>query len=165
MRRGFTKRTILSTFALVFALCAVAVGYYLVVTVGEGSNSQRLGKASTETYHVEGVFGHKEGTLVPGENEAVDFKVTDTTKVPITFHYLTLNPITTSVAGCKPEWFTIAPDSKASEPYFSAPGGTPIEVQPNETREVAGASLTFTNSGVNQGACENAEVTISETAH
>jgi len=164
------KRTILSTVALMFVLASVAVAYYFVAGLGEGTTSQKLGKSTaTAPYPITMTF---EANMHPGQRSPLAITFNNTTGLATDVKKLTITP-TTSVSGCLTSWFSIGNDgTKEIEALLNggAAVGIHIPVGISTLKNDAGWSqeevfVTFKEEeAVDQTACSEATLTLKAVA-
>lgn len=160
-RRIARKRTLALAVVLSLIVAAVAVGFYLL-SVGQGSGSATLGSAPTG--HVTLNVSFADG-LSPGQSEGVTVTATNDTPNEAVVNSLALASITTSdESDCPASWFSYDPPSAASMgPALTLnPGNRNVPVGNGPAQE---GTLSFVDSGTNQGGCAGQSVVLSLTSN
>lgn len=154
-RRIARKRAVV--LAVVLSLVVAAAGTaYLLITSGAGSGTATLGGAPTGQISLNVSFADG---LTPGNSEGVTVTATNDTPNEAVLHSLAPASITTSDPACLPSWFTYTPPSASSM-------GPALTLNPGNRNLTVGngagqdGTLTFVDSGTDQGACIGQSVVL-----
>jgi len=154
-----------TTAVLAATLATAAFGYFAATLIGEGEGHATAGSKATETYPVKVAFANG---LAPGQSEPVS--VTLEPKAATTIRSLVFTTsvdATHATAGCEASWFVVSATKEFGGFWTKLlEGKGEASITPGEEleSEKAGIKVTFTETGTNQDACENAEVKIKARA-
>ncbi|WP_346925272.1 hypothetical protein [uncultured Arthrobacter sp.] len=144
--RKLTKKSKVIAVAASVALVAVGGGtayaYWTTTGTGSGTATNSSG-GGTVTLHA----GFDAG-LAPGNSVPVTYTADNSTNTGTVVGALTAS-VSTSVAECLPEWFTVSANTSNS-PVAANSTGT----------QVGSGTLAFLNDAANQDACKSAVVTV-----
>jgi hypothetical protein len=144
--------------------CAFFVGSFMV----DGSHTGTTGRGGTGTKTLPMNVSFPDGQLTPTQAVPLTATLNNTTSKTLKFTKMTTT-ITTGAAGCNPAWFRLRSSSNRWNEIFSgstmpreylyAPGthsiGDEVGVESPPT-----FTLEMTEPGVDQSACESANVTV-----
>lgn len=145
-----------------FVVISASAAFAYFTSTGTGSGSASVGTAGTWTVNVK---NDASGNLLPGGGaEKVGYTIINPNKGAQAFTTVTatvgsdgtnvLNASGTAVSGCLAAWFTADPGTT------TPPAGTSI---PHNGTATGSVTVTMTDSGTNQDACENVSPQITVT--
>ena len=137
-----TRRRRITSLTVAFVLLAAgsAAAYFLILSPGEGSSTQTLGKATNTGEHITLTATFAPG-LTPGKHEPFTLKATNETKAAtdIRFEHITVGiDAAHMTAACQTAWFKLVGDGFSKWDELTERGlATPIAVPKGQTVNIA----------------------------
>lgn len=155
------RKVALITAALALLCAASAVAFYLAFAAGSGESSSTLGEAKAPAeLKLQASFAPG---LAPGEQEELHLAADNPATTAGQIRTMTLEA-TSKTSGCQASWFQVVPNGAQAKELLEGGLKVPISVAPSGSNyapvEVEHVMLKFIDSGTNQDACSDADITV-----
>jgi hypothetical protein len=155
------RKVALVTAAIALLCAASAVAFYLAFAAGSGESSSTLGEAKApQELKLQASFAPG---LAPGEQEELHIQADNPATTAGQISTMTL-VATSKTSGCQASWFEVVPNGAQAKELLEGGLKVPVSVPPSGGNfapvEVEHVMLKFIDSGTDQDACSNGDITI-----
>jgi hypothetical protein len=156
-----TRKAVTIAAAITLLCAASAIAFYLAFASGSGESSSTLGEASApQELKLQANFAPG---LAPGQQEELHLYADNPATTAGQIRTMTLEA-KSKTPGCEANWFKIQPESAQARELLETGLKTPISVAPSGSNYgptgIENVALKFLDSGTNQDACSNGDITI-----